>query len=98
MRRARRVPLPRRAFARHPPRLGREISAACHGQSCMAHVHPTLVALLTFLLACATAGAAEPRGRAGAAGGTELPPVEVTTLRQPVEKSYRRIVNGMDLF
>jgi hypothetical protein len=27
-----------------------------------------------------------------------LPPVEVTALRDPVEKSYRKIVRGMDLF
>ena len=64
----------------------------------MVPVRPTCVALhLSVLLACGPAGAAEPRGKPGA-GGTELPPVEVTTLREPVEKSYRRIVAGMDLF
>jgi hypothetical protein len=29
---------------------------------------------------------------------TSLPPVEVSALRDPVEKSYRKIVRGMDLF
>ena len=32
------------------------------------------------------------------AGTTELPPVQVKALREPVEKSYRKIVQGMDVF
>jgi len=32
------------------------------------------------------------------AAARALPPVEVTALRDPVEKSYRKIVRGMDLF
>lgn len=35
---------------------------------------------------------------AGARATQPLPPVEVRALRDPVEKSYRRIVRGMDLF
>jgi hypothetical protein len=32
------------------------------------------------------------------AGPRGLPPIEITTLRDPVAKSYRRIVGGMELF
>jgi hypothetical protein len=46
-------------------------------------------AAVCAVLICGTAGAAEP---------TVLPKVEVSALRDPVEKSYRRIVKGMDLF
>src|SRR5687767_8718202 len=44
--------------------------------------------------ACLIAGC----GSVCAAATTELPKVEVRALRDPVEKSYRRIVKGMDLF
>lgn len=37
-------------------------------------------------------------GAVCAADTTALPPVEVRALRNPVEKSYRKIVQGMDLF
>ena len=42
--------------------------------------------------------AADRQEKPGAAATTALPPVEVTALRDPVEKSYRKIVKGMDLF
>src|SRR5262249_42165166 len=41
--------------------------------------------------------AADPQGKPGAAA-TVLPPVQVEALRDPVEKSYRQIARGMDLF
>ena len=53
---------------------------------------------LAFMLACGTAVAADPPGKAGAAAATVLPPVQVAAPRDPVEKSYRKIVRGMDLF
>lgn len=37
-------------------------------------------------------------GIAASAVTTELPPVQVNAMRDPVAKSYRRIVQGMDLF
>jgi hypothetical protein len=37
-------------------------------------------------------------GNAGPAATIALPAVEVSALRDPVEKSYRRIVRGMDVF
>jgi hypothetical protein len=57
---------------------------------------PAGIALQVALaLACGSAGAAEPQGTTGAA---QLPPVQVAAPRDPVEKSYRKIVKGMDLF
>jgi hypothetical protein len=53
---------------------------------------------LAIVLTCATVCAAERQGKSGAPHPNVLPPVEVTALRDPVEKSYRRIVSGMDLF
>src|SRR5262245_37920945 len=53
---------------------------------------------LTILLACGTVCAADPRQKPAAADTTVLPPVEVSAMREPVEKSYRKIVKGMDLF
>lgn len=50
---------------------------------------------LAIMLACGTVYAADPQEKGGA---TALPTVEVSALRDPVEKSYRRIVKGMDLF
>ncbi len=44
-----------------------------------------------IVVALATANACD-------AATNALPPVEVTALRDPVEKSYRRIVQGMDVF
>src|SRR5690349_5015269 len=59
---------------------------------------PAILAAVPLCLAltCAEASAAERQEKSGAAA--TLPPVEVTTLRDPVEKSYRKIVKGMDLF
>ena len=42
--------------------------------------------------------AADPQETDGASGVTTLPPVEVRALRDPVTKSYRKIVQGMDVF
>jgi hypothetical protein len=56
----------------------------------------TVVALQIALLASTAAAIAADRQERGAV--TSLPPVEVSALRDPVEKSYRKIVRGMDLF
>ena len=52
---------------------------------------------LAIVLTCGTVCAAEPQQKVAAAA-TELPAVEARALRDPVEKSYRKIVRGMDLF
>ena len=41
---------------------------------------------------------AAPPEPAGAAGGTTLRPMTVTVMRDPVDKSYRKMLKGMDLF
>src|SRR5690242_18276528 len=51
---------------------------------------------LSIALTCVAA--APPAGQERSAPTATLPPVEVSTLRDPVEKSYRKIVRGMDLF
>jgi hypothetical protein len=55
---------------------------------------------LAIVLACGTASAADPQGKADldATATTVLPAVQVGAARDPVEKSYRKIVRGMDLF
>ncbi len=53
--------------------------------------------LAAVSLACGSVQAAAPQPKTAAAAPT-LPPVQVSALRDPVEKSYRRIVKGMDLF
>jgi hypothetical protein len=53
---------------------------------------------LALMLACATASASEPQEKAGAAANTVLPTVTVGAVRDPVDKSYRKILKGMDLF
>jgi hypothetical protein len=50
--------------------------------------------MLTSGLVCA----ADRQEKAGPAAAPALAPVQVTALRDPVEKSYRKIVRGMDLF
>ena len=58
----------------------------------------TIIAMrFAVVLACGTVCAAERQGKP-AAPVTVLPPVQVEALRDPVEKSYRKIVRGMDLF
>ena len=42
--------------------------------------------------------AAAPPEPAGAAAGTTLRPMTVAVMRDPVDKSYRKMLNGMDLF
>ena len=42
--------------------------------------------------------AAAPPDQAGAASGTTLRPMTVTVMRDPVDKSYRKMLKGMDLF
>lgn len=49
-------------------------------------------------LASANVFAAQPRGNTRAPDTATLPTVEVRALRDPVEKSYRNVVKGMDLF
>ena len=59
------------------------------------------VACALIVVAIASRGAAvaaAPEGADTRAVPRPLPPVEVRALRDPVEKSYRRIVKGMDLF
>ena len=59
---------------------------------------PIRVAIqFAIVLACGTVWAAEPREKPRAPV-TTLPPVQVDALREPVEKAYRKIVRGMDLF
>jgi hypothetical protein len=51
-----------------------------------------------IVLTCVNVSAADRQGKPDTPGATALPPVEVSALRDPVEKSYRKIVKGMDLF
>ena len=53
---------------------------------------------LAIMLTCGTVCAADPQAETGAAATAVLPTVEARALRDPVEKSYRKIVKGMDLF
>ena len=59
---------------------------------------------MRFVIACSlmVAGTAisvaAPPEPASAAGGTTLRPMTVTVLRDPVDKSYRKMLKGMDLF
>jgi len=56
---------------------------------------PSVSALqLALLLTCSTAIPADSQRT----DATQLPPVQVAAPRDPVEKSYRKIVRGMDLF
>jgi len=64
----------------------------------MTHAAARVAILLALLLICSRAFAADRQEKPAAAGTTALPPVEVSALRDPVEKSYRKIVRGMDLF
>jgi hypothetical protein len=54
--------------------------------------------LLASALICGHACAAQPPQTTAEPPPTVLPPVESRALRDPVEKSYRKIVRGMDLF
>jgi hypothetical protein len=51
-----------------------------------------------ILLTSGNVCAADPQEKTRAPALTVLPPVEARALRDPVEKSYRKIVRGMDLF
>jgi hypothetical protein len=51
-----------------------------------------------LVLTCVNVSAADRQGKPETPDATALPPVEVSALRDPVEKSYRKIVKGMDLF
>jgi hypothetical protein len=53
---------------------------------------------LALMLNSGNACAADRVEKAAPAPAAALPPVEVRELRDPVEKSYRKIVRGMDLF
>src|SRR6185436_18377019 len=50
-----------------------------------------------LMIAGATCAAAPPEP-AGGQGGTLLRPITVNVMRDPVDKSYRKMVKGMDLF
>jgi hypothetical protein len=50
------------------------------------------------MLACTFVCAAEPQEKAGTTAGNVLPAVTVKATRDPVDKSYRKMVKGMDLF
>ena len=49
-------------------------------------------------LAAVHVNAADRQDKAGPPPTVALPPVQVSALRDPVEKSYRKIVKGIDLF
>jgi len=51
-----------------------------------------------MMLACTAAFASEPQVKAGAGTATVLPTVTVGAMRDPVDKSYRKMLKGMDLF
>jgi hypothetical protein len=53
---------------------------------------------LAAILICGIVYAADSQQKTGDPAATVLPPVETRALRDPVEKSYRRIVRGMDVF
>jgi hypothetical protein len=53
---------------------------------------------LAIVLACGNACAADRQEKSAPAAAIALPAVEVSALHDPVEKSYRKIVKGMDLF
>jgi hypothetical protein len=55
-------------------------------------------AQLAILLICGPVYAADPQPKTGATPAITLAPVESRALREPVEKSYRKIVRGMDIF
>jgi len=50
------------------------------------------------LLACIAVGVNAQQKTAGPAADVTLRPVSVAVLRDPVDKSYRKMLNGMDLF
>lgn len=52
----------------------------------------------SFVLAAVSFACVVNVSHAFAVETTALPPVQVTAMRNPVEKSYRRIVRGMDIF
>src|SRR5436190_18237027 len=51
-----------------------------------------------LMIASAICAAAPPEPAGGQAGGTLLRPMTVNVMRDPVDKSYRKMVKGMDLF
>lgn len=53
---------------------------------------------VAMMLACAAAYANQPQERAGAEADADLQTVTVTATRDPVDKSYRKMLQGMDLF
>ena len=53
--------------------------------------------LIVALCACAMPAVAQTPPRTGA-DGRALPPVEISEMRDPVTKSYRRIVRGIEVF
>jgi hypothetical protein len=59
---------------------------------------PVRAIQFSIVLNAANVCAADRQENAASAATTALPAVEVSALRDPVEKSYRKIVKGMDLF
>ena len=53
---------------------------------------------VAMMLACTATYAGEPQKKAGAGADTVLPTVTVGAMRDPVDKSYRKMLKGMDLF
>ena len=53
---------------------------------------------VAITLACAAPYAGEAQEKAGAAADPGTPSVTVTATRDPVDKSYRKMLKGMDLF
>jgi hypothetical protein len=51
-----------------------------------------------MMIACVAAGAAAQQGAGRPAAEIVLPAVSVAVLRDPVDKSYRKMLKGMDLF
>ena len=59
---------------------------------------PSTALQVAILLACTAAYPSEPQEKAGAASDAEFQAIRVTATRDPVDKSYRKMLKGMDLF
>jgi len=53
---------------------------------------------VAMMLACTAAYASEPQDKSGATASAVLPTVTVGAARDPVDKSYRKMLKGMELF
>jgi hypothetical protein len=59
---------------------------------------PVAAMQIAALLSCAAASADEPKQTTSTETPHVLPKVSVDSIRSPVDKSYRKMLNGMDLF